>query len=328
MKLSLKILLVISLLFATNVSANIYSLIKEGKIAEATDSLTPYLSAATRNGDILFFQSLLERSAKKSAELMEASLKASVSLTYRQEIYNLLAQYYYFNGNYSKLSSMIREYRSIWPQGKYAGDMSRYSILIDEHNGSYNAAYQQIERMLNSGDEDRWARIDQARILLEQRQTTRAAELLRKLSKESDPVAEALALYLLAGRSIERERPDDAVFFYNMLREAYPSAVGLDALVNKMSLLTPTSDADNKAEKLTGTYYSVQVGVFSSKDNAENMADKFKKYDQKIDIKDKYVSDKKYRVVYVGRFTTLEEAYTFKNQIEHAFDEVFQVVAR
>lgn len=328
MKLSLKTLLVITLLFATSASANIYSLIKEGKLAEATDSLTPYLSAATRNGDILFFQSLLEPSAKKSADLMEASLKASVSLTYRQEIYNLLAQYYLFTGNYNKLTNMISEYRSIWPQGKYAGDMARFSMLIDEHNRSFTAAYQQAERIVNSNDQDHWSKIDQVRILLLQNQKTKAAEILRKMSKESDSVGEAIALYLLAGRAIERERPDDAIFFYNMLREAYPSAVGLDALINKMSLLTPSSDADNRAEKLTGTYYSVQVGVFSSKDNAERMADKFKKYDKKIDIKDKNVSDKKYQVVYVGRFTTLEEAYTFKNQLEQAFSEVFQVVAR
>lgn len=328
MKLSLKILLIISLLFASSASANIYSLIKEGKIAEATDSLNPFLSAATRNGDILFFQSLLEPSAKKSADLMEASLKASVSLTYRQEIYYLLAQYYLFNGEYSRLATMISEYRSIWPQGKYAGDMSRYSILIDEHNRSYEVAYKQAERIIGSSDEKHWSQIDQVRILLAQNQKTKATEILRKLSKESDSVGEALALYLLAGRAIELKRPDDAVFFYNMLREAYPSAVGLDALINKMSLLTATSDTDSRAEKLTGTYYSVQVGVFSSKENANNMADKFKKYDKKIEIRDKTVSDKKYQVVYIGHFTTLEDAYTFKNQIEHAFDEVFQVVAR
>ena len=152
--------------------------------------------------------------------------------------------------------------------------------------------------------------------------------ILRSLSREKSGEAVPLALYLLGVDAIERKRPDDAVFFYNLLREAYPSAVGLDDLVEQLGGLSDQVSTDGRAEAITGTYYSIQVGVFSSRGNARRQADKFKAYDHKIDIKPKTISGKKYRVVYVGRFDSYEAARQFKSQLETTHGEAYQVVAR
>ena len=155
-----------------------------------------------------------------------------------------------------------------------------------------------------------------------------AHKLLRKLSREKSGPGVPQALYMLASRAIENKQTDDAVFYYNILREGYPNAVGLDALVEKMAdLSTPDTD-DAAAEKLTGTFYSIQVGVFSKKENAKRQAKIFSRYDQKVDIKTKTISNKKYRVVYIGRFQTYDAALKFKKMLEASHNEVFQVVAR
>ena len=85
---------------------------------------------------------------------------------------------------------------------------------------------------------------------------------------------------------------------------------------------------DNQAEKLTGTYYSVKVGVFSEKGNAKRQRDLFKDYGHEIEIKDKTISGRKYHVVYVGRFQDYQQALAFQAQLEAAHNEPFQVVAR
>jgi cell division protein FtsN len=85
---------------------------------------------------------------------------------------------------------------------------------------------------------------------------------------------------------------------------------------------------DNTAEKLTGTYYVVQVGVFSEKKNAQRQADIFKQYNQKVEIGSKTISNTKYNVVYVGRFYSYDAADKFKRKLESDRNEVFQVVAR
>ena len=54
----------------------------------------------------------------------------------------------------------------------------------------------------------------------------------------------------------------------------------------------------------------------------------FKQYNQKVEIRQKNVSDVKYHVVYVGRFTDYEEARRFKTMLESNHKEAYQVVAR
>ena len=153
-------------------------------------------------------------------------------------------------------------------------------------------------------------------------------KLLRKLAREKRGVGVPQALYLLGLESVRAKRTDDAVFYYNLLREGYPSAVGLDALIDKMMDVSTSASADDAAARLTGTFYSVQVGVFSEKKNADKQAEVFKAYDRKVEIKTKTISNVKYRVVYVGRFQSYEDAVSFKKRLESNHDEVYQVVAR
>ena len=69
--------LIISILIftlAVNVQAvSIYSLIKEGRLKTAVQSLSRQTTASNRDGDILFYQSLVEQDGIKSAQLMQAS---------------------------------------------------------------------------------------------------------------------------------------------------------------------------------------------------------------------------------------------------------------
>lgn len=331
MKKCTLILLFILINLSSALSDDIYTLIKKGELKKAADSLSLVTTASKRNGDILFFQSLIEEDAKQSIQLLEASLKASVSVQYRQEIYLKLAQYYYLTSNNNRLRKILLDYRTKWENGKYRRQMLRFSILVDEKEKSYDKAIRTTDRYLmenNSGSEKQWGMIDKARVMNSFNKKIAARKLLRNLSKEKSKNSVAQALYLLASDAITRNRPDDAVFYYNLMRESYPDAVGLDAIIDKMSSLSVSSDIDSRAEKITGTFYSIQVGVFSKKSNAKKQANLFKHFDKKIDIKNKSISNVKYHVVYVGRFTTYESALKFKKRLELEHNEVFQVVAR
>ena len=126
----------------------------------------------------------------------------------------------------------------------------------------------------------------------------------------------------------ERKRTDDAVFYFNLLREAFPSAIGQDALLDKMSGLGGSSQKEKSADQRTGTFYSVQVGVFADIKNARELAKQFEKYGHKVEIGSKNISDRKYHVVFIGRFDSYETAANFEKTIESERDDVYQVVAR
>ncbi len=312
-------------------AVGIFELISNGDLDQAADSLSSVTTAGLRDGNLLFYASLLETDGEKSVRLMEAALNASVAVMHRETIHYRLAQYYFMVGNYERLGSLVADYLSAWESGRHRREMLRFSIIVDEHAGAYESATRQADRyLLQFGDDEtgQWVTIDKARIMLENKKKIGAEKLLRRLSRGSSGPGVSQALYLLGRDAVMQKRTDDAVFYYNMLRESYPGAVGLDALIDLMADLTTSDVADNTAEKLTGTYYSVQVGVFSVKANADKQVAEFSKFDQPTDIARKKISNVSYHVVYVGRFSDYASASKFKTRLEAEFGETFQVVAR
>jgi len=308
---------------------SIYSLILKGDLGEARDSLSQIATASTRNGDVLFYQSLLEDDADQSARLMQSALNASVTARYQEEIYYRLAQYHLLKANRRDLVEILADYNSRWETGKYHAEMLRLSALLDETNGDFESALSQCDRYLvsyTSRDEQQWGQVDKARIMQSNKKGIGSSQTLRRLSRAKSGAGIPLALYLLGVEATKNRRTDDAVFYYNLLREGYPAAIGLDDLVDRLSGLSVSSSEDNTAERLTGTYYTVKVGVFSESSNASRFADDLKRYDRKVEIRKRTISDREYRVVYVGRFQDYEKAAAFKLQLETDFCETFQVV--
>ena len=332
MKKLLILLVCASLALAAPASAeSIYSMIRSGKLQEAADSLSSSSTASLRDGNRLFYLSLLEPDGARSAQLMEASLQASVAPIFREEIYFRLAQYYFAVGNVDRLAQAVREYRSKWENGRYLGEILRYSVYVDQNSGAFEAAVRQADRyllMFTEGDASQLGVIDKARVMMSFKKRVGSDKLLRKLAREKKGIGVPQALYLLALEAVRNKRTDDAVFYYNLLREGYPSAVGLDALIDRMMDVPTSGSADDEAARLTGTFYSIQVGVFSEKKNADRQADIFETYGKKVEVKTKTISKVKYRVVYVGRFQSYDDAVAFKKRLESNHDEVYQVVAR
>ncbi|HOP06879.1 MAG TPA: SPOR domain-containing protein [candidate division Zixibacteria bacterium] len=320
------------LIGATNPkSETIYGLIAEGNLKQALDSISQVSTASTRDGNILFYASLLEPDADKAAQLMEAALSASVSAQHREQIYYRLAHYWYLKGDYSKLGGLVADYQAMWEAGNYRAEMQRFAILLDERNQEYEAAVRQADRYLLSfkkGIDGQWGRLDKARIMSKNGKKIAARKLLRELSREDGGPGVPTALYLLAEDAIETRKTDDAVFFYNLLREGYPSAVGLGALIEAMTGMSTPDAANTQAEEITGTYYSVKVGVFSVEENAKKLAEEFRQYGKPVDVIKKKISTTTYDVVMVGHFKDFAEASRFKDQIQAEHNEVFQVVAR
>ncbi len=320
-------------------SSNIYSLIANGDLREAEDSLSNVSTASTRNGDLLFCASLLERDADQAVRLMEAALGAAVAPTHRERIYHRLAQYRFIQGDYEALGKIVAEYMAMFESGRHRDEMQRYSVIVDEYGGDLESALRQADRYAVSfgkGRKAQWGQIDKARVMLANRKRIGAVSVLRKLSREKGGPGVAPALYYLTLDAVEARRADDAVFFYNILRDSYPSAVGLDALIERMSDLTPgeTPSApeprvETKPEPVVFTIVqSARSGLFRVPAHAENPAATFGSYGRPVDVKIKKIAGKSYHVVYVGRFADFKEAQKFKWTLEEKHGEVFQVISR
>ncbi|MEA3297610.1 MAG: hypothetical protein U9R56_07085, partial [candidate division Zixibacteria bacterium] len=206
------------LLFTAGISASsIYSLIMNGDIESAADSLSKYSTASLRDGNVLFCAGLLQADAEESVRLMEAALNVSVAAVYREQIYYRRAQYYFIKKDYDKLHQITTDYHALWETGRYGKDMQRYSILINEMSDKYESALRQADRyyLLYGYDDDaQWGKIDKARVMLRNHKRIGAGNILRKLSREKSGPGVPQALYLLALDAASQSRTDDAVLYY------------------------------------------------------------------------------------------------------------------
>lgn len=308
-----------------------YQLIRRGRLAEAADSLAALTKAATRDGNLLFCQALLAKDGAESVRLLQAALDAGALPRYQEEIYLRLAQSALLNRDWTNLVKLVSTYVTDFPAGKYRPVMLRYAIVASEESGDYDGALREIDRYLlayKDGEDRQWGLIDKARIMRANGKGIGNVSTLKKLSHERSGPGVPLALYALTESAIDGKQTDDAVLSYNLLREAYPSAIGLDLLEEQLGKLPPVPAKPSKAETVTGTWYSVKAGVFSSAENARSLAERLKKFDPEVAVVTKAVSGKVYQIVYVGRFTSFDAAGGLKVRLEKELNETCQVVER
>ncbi|UCD95487.1 MAG: SPOR domain-containing protein [Candidatus Zixiibacteriota bacterium] len=323
---------ILPLLFAAeNLSASkIIDLINRGRIDDARREIGEATTAVLRDGTLLYCQALLEADGDKSLQLLETALKSEMSPQYHEDNIYLMILYYMADGNYQKAISSSETYLQHWEDGKYRSEVLRLASIANAKMDRSVTAAEYLSRLTREGSGELYGfvgQLDQAGQLYDKKDYRAAQKICRNLRNVRHDEVVVPSLYLLSYYSIEQKRIDDAILYFNILKEGYPHAVGLDDLIDKFGRFEKRA-GDQRAEEMTGTVYSVKVGVFSVKDNAEALAGRLKQYGKKLEIEQKIISDKKYYVVYVGRFLSSEEAMAFKSRLELSEKEAFQVVAR
>ncbi len=325
------IILFVSIVLVSSVlSSPIDDMIKKGRIEEARQEIDRLSTASLRNGNLLHFQALIEEDGESSFKFLEAAAGAGLSPEFLEENTYKMALYYLTDGDYKKMETTAAAYLQWWENGSYRSDMLRAEAYANQNGNDKERANRLLGNLINENEGTPIGAIgllDRAVSLYDKKVYIQAQKICRQLANSRYEDVVAPALYMLSYYSIEQNRTDDAILYYNLLKEGYPNAIGLDDLVDRFTGIE-RKDKNQTAEEITGTFYSVQVGVFSVRENARASSKAMKKYGKKVDIEDKKISDKNYYVVYVGRFKSTDEAIGFKAILEKSENEAYQVVAR
>jgi len=311
-------------------ASNIVELINKGDIDQARREMEKSLSATHRDGTLLFAQALLETDGKNSLQLLSTAEKSGVSPEYDEDIAHLRILYSFANAAYDNVIQQSSSYLNKWENGRYRTNVLRLAAIANEHNSLIDKATRLRSQLAKENPEAEFGQIgklDQANALYGSGRYDEAMKVYQKLASSKFDVISAPAMYMMTRSALKTNHFDDAIFRFNLLKEGYPDAVGLDDLMEEVSQIEKKSE-DSRAEKITGTSYSIQAGVFSDRDNAKNLAKRLKEYGEPVETADKTISGKKYYVVYVGRFRSMEKAMAFKSRLEASEKEAFQVVAR
>jgi tetratricopeptide (TPR) repeat protein len=309
---------------------DLMKMIGEGRLDDARRNIAGQSSASRRDGTLLYAQAMLEADGSNSFQFLQAAAEAALPPTLAQEEFYLSTLYFLAAERYGELADSAEVYLRRWENGKYRGVMLRMAALARSKTNQQDKSdrwYGLIIKEEPDGLYGGLARLDKFQFLYQQKKYDEARKIYRKLSGMKFEEVAVPALYLGSLMALEQNRIDDAIFDYNLLKEQYSKAIGMEDLEDRFSDIRATAD-NQSAEKITETIYSVQVGVFSIKANAETMVTRMKSYGQSVEKKEKIISGKKYFVVYVGRFTSSEKAMALKARLETAEKESFQVVAR
>ncbi len=323
-------LLGLIILFSSVSASPIDDMIKKGRIEEARQEIARLSTASLRDGNLLHFQALIEEDGESSFQFLEAAIGAGLSPEFLEENTFMMALFYMVEGYYKKLETTASAYLQWWENGRYRSDMLRLDAFANLRNDKKELANRLLGNLINENEGTATGAIgllDRAAVLYDKEAYIQAQNICRRLANTRFDNVIAPALYMLSYYAIEQNRIDDAILYYNLLKEGYPHAIGLDDLVDKFTGIE-SKNKNQTAEEITGTFYSVQVGVFSVRDNAKTLSRSMKKYGKKVEVKEKKISEKNYFVVYVGRFKSTDDAIAFKTILEKSENEAFQVVAR
>src|SRR3989339_1708242 len=125
------------------------------------------------------------------------------------------------------------------------------------------------------------------------------------------------------------DKTDKAELYLNRLKTEYPESAYIK-LASRVTFLENTKAAvkteDSKTspkvkEKAVDKEYkfTVQAGAFTRRENALKLKTEFDKAGYSSQVKDKSVGGSLFHVVFVGKFTTEEEAKSFSNIINSKF---------
>ncbi len=185
-----------------------------------------------------------------------------------------------------------------------------------------------------------WLQFEKARLLLTQsKKRQQGITILEELSHSTSSSVAPIALHTLAVERARVDNIDGAALAFNLSRDAYPEAVGEEQLIDLLAGDESTSEdsppkkksapsTDETANRATNTRYSIQLGVFSAKGNADAMLVKVSSKILPGSIEKKIVSGKNYFAALVGSFTNLTDAQRVRDSLEVAHNATFTVITR
>jgi hypothetical protein len=135
-------------------------------------------------------------------------------------------------------------------------------------------------------------------------------------SKYADAAAFRIYSYYYAAEQFK-----DAASWLDKLKKNYPASPYIKIAEKNIPPLDQEKITHDKkdAEIKLNYKYTIQAGAFGNKENAETLKNQFTDAGYSSDIKQKQVAGTLFHIVYVGKFTTKEEAKNSLRQINSTY---------
>ena len=131
-------------LYIPSEASPILKLIENGNIEEARQEIDRQSTATRRDGNLLFYQALLEEDGATSFQFLEAAVKAGLSAEFLEKNTYMMALYHMADGNFHKLETSSSAYLQWWENGTYRPEMLRLDAFGNKQMGEDGKANRAI----------------------------------------------------------------------------------------------------------------------------------------------------------------------------------------
>ncbi len=304
----------------------VLSYYNQGDFTSAREILKSYSESHPLDNEALYYAGKLEEEPERASEYYKKIWESS-SRVKKEEAAVELCYFYQMKGLNDSILELCSDFKNSFPRssslpqilwlegqaffssGRTEQAIDGFGYIVEEYPYSSWAA---------------WAQLGIGEIYFSQGDFKKS---LKEYNKVVDRFAETEAFPLaLSGiyRAFESSgEKDKAILYLNLYREKFPGGIDLNS-----EILADEVRDSGKAEKLTGTRYAVQIGVFAQKENADRIMEKLRSNGYKPEESYKYIQKKKYYVIRVGSFSSLSEAQRLKDKLEEEEGEVYRIVVR
>jgi len=299
----------------------------QGDFKDAQEELKAHLESNPSDYEALYYAGKLESNPEKSAEYFK-KVWGSSSNVKKEEAGLELCLYYQASGLNDSVLTLSSKFKKIFPKSSLLPQMLWLESRSLFATGRTEQALKSLQNLLGLYSASvwaAWAQLGIAEIYSSQGSFNKS---IKEYTKVIDKYAGTEAFNLaLAGMSRAFEasgEKDKAVLYLNLYKERFPGGIETESQIQPEEV-KPRKDPGT-AEKLTGTKYSVQVGVFANQENADKVMQRLRSRGYNPEQSDKTIQNKKYYVIQVGFFNSLSEAQKLREKLEREDGEVYRIV--
>ena len=305
---------------------------QQGDFPAARDVLKQYLSNNPTDTEALLYFAQLEPEGEKSADYLEKML--DISKNFKEEDQTLLAlcQYNFSKGFYLATTEMADRFERKFKTSPYYAQIVWFYASALLAMGETQKAQEKYLLLSSFSDYDMRASAEMGKadcLLADDKFTLAVNQYKKTIEKFDESDILPLALIQISSCYAQMNEKDKSLLYYNLYREKYPHGITVEEeLKDATNAGQLKEDKSNKAEDMVNAEYTIQLGVFGIKENADKLSAEFKTKGYVVKVLEKIIDQKKYYVVQSGSFRSYEEARKLREKLEKETGESYRVVLK
>lgn len=299
-----------------------------GKLTDARRMAQRVLADNPRDARALLLLARTERGGRTAQSWAEQAISAADGRSPGDEAILFLLEAYAATKSYGAIIERAeRFFRDFDRENEFADAVRWWTALANIKLGKRSTANTDLQRAVSNQTSSTWSR--RLRLLHADSRVDaeQAVGEYKKLLGVKDQYVESQCLLGLAWTYQRLGEIDHMLLYRGILVEKYPRTA-FHFMEQKVNESIAEPPPDDEAEKLADVAYTVQLGAFRDKKNAQRLRDKYKRRGYTVHFFDRKVAGKRYWVVQVGSFTSLDKAKKLQDKMQNEDQAVYRVVLR